>query len=228
MHLPANIDRRARALLRSRASRVLSAILVVHLLLVYGFSREEHPPPHQPLRQFPASLGNWSMLQEGVVDEAVQEVLRADETLTRSYRNGASHATLSFFVAYFKSQRTGVSPHSPKNCLPGSGWYPIESGAATMEVPGQVRPVRVNRYVVAKGDTKSLVLYWYQTRNRVIASEYAAKVYLVADALRYNRTDTALVRIAVPVVGDDIEAATRLALEFARLAYSPLRQLLPS
>jgi hypothetical protein len=61
----------------------------------------------------------------------------------------------------------------------------------------------------------------------VIASEYAAKLYLVADALRYNRTDTALVRIAVPAPPEQAAAATRLALDFARQAYGPLRQLLP-
>lgn len=215
------------AFLRSRAAIVLSALLVAHALLVYGFSRQEHPPPHRPLREFPARLGNWSLLEEGTVGEAVQEVLRADETLARTYRNTAEGGIASLFVAYFQSQRTGVNPHSPRNCLPGAGWYPLESGILSFEVPGRAGPIRVNRYIVAKGDSRSLVLYWYQTRDRVIASEYAAKVYLVADALRYNRTDTALVRIAVPAPREGIEAATRQALDFARQTYSPLRQLLP-
>jgi EpsI family protein len=215
------------AFLRSPAARALTAVLMAHALLVYGFSREEHPPPHRPLREFPVRVGSWALLEEGAVGEAVQEVLRADETLTRTYRHASGQGIASLFVAYFRSQRTGVNPHSPKNCLPGSGWYPVESGVLSFEVGGRTHPVRVNRYIVAKGDSKSLVLYWYQTRDRVIASEYAAKVYLVADALRYNRTDTALVRIAVPVAGDGVEAATRLALDFARETYLPLRQLLP-
>lgn len=215
------------AFLRSRAAIVLSALLVVQALVVYGFSRQEHPPPHRPLRELPVRLGNWSLLEEGTVGEAVQEVLRADETLARTYRNTAEGGIASLFVAYFQSQRTGVNPHSPKNCLPGSGWYPLESGILSFEVPGRAGPIRVNRYIVAKGDSRSLVLYWYQTRDRVIASEYAAKVYLVADALRYNRTDTALVRIAVPASREGVETATRLALDFARQTYSPLRQLLP-
>jgi EpsI family protein len=209
------------------AALALSALLIAQALLVYGFSRQEHPPPHRPLREFPARLGDWMLVEEGAIGEAVQEVLRADETLARTYRNPAERVSASLFVAYFKSQRTGVNPHSPKNCLPGSGWYPVESGFATLEVPGRAGPVRVNRYIVAKGESRSLVLYWYQTRDRVIASEYAAKLYLVADALRYNRTDTALVRIAVPAPPEQAAAATRLALDFARQAYGPLRQLLP-
>jgi len=196
--------------------------------MVYGFSRQEMVPAHRPLRDFPAALGDWIQSGESALDEATQQILRADEVLSRSYRSAAVPASLSFFVAYFKSQRTGVNPHSPKNCLPGAGWYPLSSGLIALELPDRAGAVRVNRYVIAKGDAKSLVLYWYQSRERVIASEYAAKLYLVTDAIRHNRTETALVRITVPFRGDDIETATRLALDFARRAYPSLRLLLPS
>ena len=40
-----------------------------------------------------------------------------------------------------------------------------------------------------------LVLYWYQSHGRVIASEYWGKIYMVTDAIRLNRTDAALVRV---------------------------------
>lgn len=227
MPLSRNIVERFLPFLNSRASLVLSGILLLQILTVYAFSREELVPDHRPLRQFPAALGDWVQTGESVLDEATQEVLRADEVLSRSYRNAAAPAALSFFVAYFKSQRTGVNPHSPKNCLPGAGWYPLASDFVSVEMPGRPGAVRVNRYVIAKGDVRSLVLYWYQSRDRVIASEYAAKLYLVADAIRHNRTETALVRITVPFAGGDLEAATRLALDFAGRAYPALRQLLP-
>jgi EpsI family protein len=70
-------------------------------------------------------------------------------------------------------------------------------------------------------------MYWYQSHGRVVASEYAAKFYVVVDALRYNRTDTALVRVAVPVTGSD-EDAVRTAREFVMACFAPLAQLLPS
>lgn len=226
--MPRNVAERLFPFLTSRASQALSAVLLLHILIVYGFSREEIVPANRPLREFPATLGDWTQTGESAIDEATQQVLRADEVLSRSYRNTAAPAALSFFVAYFKSQRTGVNPHSPKNCLPGAGWYPLVSGVIAVQMPGRADEVRVNRYVIAKGDAKSLVLYWYQSRDRVIASEYAAKLYLVADALRHNRTETALVRITVPFAGDNVETATRLALDFARQAYPALRLLLPA
>jgi hypothetical protein len=69
------------------------------------------------------------------------------------------------FVAYFQTQRTGKTPHSPKNCLPGSGWAPSQSGMIGIRVPGETEPIRVNRYIVSRGDNQDTVLYWYQAHN---------------------------------------------------------------
>ncbi len=89
-------------------------------------------------------------------------------------------------------------------------------------------PIQVNRYVVAHGDERSLVLYWYQSRDRAIASEYKAKFWVVVDAMRLNRTDTALVRVVVPIVNRDEEAADKSAADFVRSFYGTLRQYLPA
>ena len=132
------------------------------------------------------------------------------------------------FVAYFRSQRTGQAPHSPKNCLPGSGWVPDLQDEVKIDIPGRNQPIEANRYVVAKGDQKSLVLYWYQSRDRVVANEYKAKFYVVADALRYNRTDTALVRIVVPVIDGDLDRSQKAAVDFVQSFYNPLRQHFPA
>jgi EpsI family protein len=105
---------------------------------------------------------------------------------------------------------------------------PSESDTLAIPIAGRAQPIVVNRYVVSKGEEKSLVLYWYQSRDRAVASEYRAKFYLVADAIRYNRTDTALVRVVVPVFRNDAAGATATAVEFVRAFFTPLRQFLPS
>ena len=131
-------------------------------------------------------------------------------------------------MAFFKTQRTGKTPHSPKNCLPGSGWEKSTDDYLDVTIPGVAEPIHVNRYIVSKGDSKSLVLYWYQTPKRVVASEYRAKLLTVEDAIRYNRTDTALVRVIVPVVGNNEAMAQQEAVEFVQSFFVPLRQYLPS
>ena len=135
----------------------------------------------------------------------------------------------SLFVAYFRSQRTGVAPHSPKNCLPGSGWVPSESRIIPIAVPGRAEPIPVNLYLVSKGDARSVTLYWYQqSSGRAVASEYAAKIYTVLDAIRFNRTDTALVRVVVPVTGGDPDVARRVGERFVAEIFPTLAPFLPN
>jgi EpsI family protein len=133
----------------------------------------------------------------------------------------------TLFVAYFESQRTGKAPHSPKNCLPGSGWVPSQSGMIDIAIVAEKEPIRVNRYVVSRGQNESVVLYWYQARNRIVASEYSAKIFTVADAIRYNRTDTSLVRVVVGVEDGNTRGATDTAVSFVQSLFEPLRRYLP-
>jgi EpsI family protein len=148
--------------------------------------------------------------------------------LNRGYVNPALRTEANLFVAYFKTQRTGQMPHSPKNCLPGNGWTQTLSDTINVNVPGRDTPIEVNRYLVSKGQNKSVVVYWYQSRDRVVASEYRARFFTAADAIRYNRTDTALVRVVVPVVNDDDKRATDTALNFVKDFFGPLRQHFPA
>lgn len=212
--------------LRWRSIRILSVVLIAQAAAFWGFSRKENVPNPPPLASFTTAAGNWALLQEGVIDAETLAVLAADDTLSRQYVNRDRTAIAGLFIAFFKTQRTGQMPHSPKNCLPGAGWVPSESGKIDIEVEGG-RRIEVNRYLVSRGDDRSLVIYWYQTRDRVIASEYKARVFLVADAIRYNRTDTALVRVTVPFRGD-LHSAEAAAIDFVKTFFGPLRSQLPS
>lgn len=210
-----------------RPAMILTILLLTQAAVFYGFSRGEKIPSYRPLDQFPTKLGPWQMLQQGVMEQEVKDVLRANDYITRSYGDPGLHQAANLFVAFFSSQRYGQAPHSPKNCLPGSGWIWTVSDVIPVPVPTRAQPLLVNRYIVQRGDQKSLVLYWYQSRDRVVANEYMAKIYVVADALRYNRTDTALVRVVVPVIEKDEDAATKSAISFVQSFFGPLGEFLP-
>lgn len=213
--------------LNSTAVRILTVALLLQGVLLYAFSRNEILPTPPPLSSFPTMVGPWTMIQEGYVDEETMSVLRADDTLTRTYARPTDRMATNLFIAAFLSQRTGKAPHSPKNCLPGAGWVQSESGIVSVPVPG-FGNIEANRYIVSKGDSRSVVLYWYQSRDRSVASEYKAKVYVVMDSMRYNRTDTALVRVVVPVINKDDDAAVKLATEFVQGMYPSIRAALPN
>jgi EpsI family protein len=214
-------------LLNSVPARLLTLFLLAQAAVFYGLSRQEAPVSSPPLSTFPTAVGNWQMVADSPVDEDTRDILKADDLLSRIYEAGGDGRTLtSLFIAAFRSQRTGKAPHSPKNCLPGSGWTQIVSDTIPIDLPGR-GPTEVNHYVVAKGEERSAVLYWYQSWNRIVANEYRAKMFVVLDAMRYNRTDTALVRIVAPIFGGDDAAATRRAVEFAKAVFPDIEAHLP-
>jgi EpsI family protein len=208
---------------------ILSLVLAGQAIAYQTFTKSEKVAAVRPLVQLPEQLGSWVKIQEGVMDKETADVLKADDTLNRSYASNQFGFGANLFVAAFRSQRTGAVPHSPKNCLPGSGWTPLVNDHVNVAIPGRPEPIEVNRYIIQRGDNKSLVLYWYQSRDRAVASEYKAKLYTMLDAVKDNRTDTALVRVVIGLGPNaSNEQALATAEDFIRSFYAPLRQFLPS
>ena len=216
------------SLLKSRSAQILTVVLLLQAFGFYSLSLAESVPPVKELNQLPAQFGEWRMVQEGVVEKEVADVLKADDLLTRNYAQKGSYPDANLFIAFFRSQRTGRAPHSPRNCLPGSGWVPLIDQNIDIQIPGEAQPRTMNRYIVQKGDDRSLVIYWYQSRDRVVASEYWAKYYVITDALRLNRTDTSLIRVVIPVVQNDVDGATRKAVHFIQSFFPTVRDHLPA
>ena len=213
--------------LNSWPSRLVTVVLLAQAGVMYSSIRPETVPPGRPLSGFPTSIGTWQLRQEGYIDAETQAILQADDLLTRDYADTASPRGANLYIAAFRSQRNGKAPHSPKNCLPGAGWTPLEQSEVKIDV-GAPAPIPVNRYVVVHGESRSVVLYWYQSRDRAVASEYTAKFCVVADAVRFNRTDTALIRVIVPIYDHDSASADRTATDFVKAVYGTIRQFLPA
>ena len=205
-----------------RHSKYLYAATIVLLgqaLLSFSASRGENTPVPGPLKNLPSEFGSWKLAQIGVVDDDTLSVLRADDVVSRDYVSGNTQANL--FLAYFRTQRAGAAPHSPRNCLPGSGWEPVADESGRIDVPVEGQSIHINKYVVANGDDESVVLYWYQSQGRVIADEFAAKFFLIEDSIRRHRSDTALVRVVVPVTFNHLNSTTaaKRATEFVQAFY---------
>jgi EpsI family protein len=192
---------------------VTLVLLAGTAVFLQGRKRIEALPSREPLASFPYQLGAWTGTDVSIPPDA-REVLGNGDFLLRIYQNASVEPDVDLFVAYIPSQREGDTLHSPKNCLPGAGWSPVESSQLSISLPGQPA-FPVNRYVIAKGDDRQLVFYWYWAHGRAVASEYWAKYYLIADSIRLNRSDGALVRVATPLLdGDDPQKAEQRLLEF--------------
>jgi len=212
-------------LFKSWPARVVTIFLLAQAAMLYSSIRPEAIPRTEPLADMPRFLGDWHSIYDGVIEPEILEVLQADDVLDRQYADQAGDQA-NLYIAAFRSQRNGKAPHSPKNCLPGSGWTPLVEDYSAIDL-GQGPPIVVNRYIVTHGDRRSLVLYWYQSRERVVANEYRAKFWVVADAIRYNRTDTAIVRVIVDIFNGDADHAQHSAVDFVKTFYPAIRAILP-
>ena len=213
------------SLLRSKFLYGLTLVVVVQAVLFYTASHGENTPLPAPLTTFPKVLGQWHQVQEVVIDQDTRDVMKADDLMSRVYAGAG--ATPELFIAYFKTQRQGQSPHSPKNCLPGSGWQTVPEETGRVDVPVEEGSIHINQYVVSKGEAQSVVYYWYQSQGRVIADEFAAKFYLVNDSIRHHRSDTALVRVVVPITQNHTKEAEKTGYAFIQTAYPVVKAFLP-
>ncbi|MGA7219087.1 MAG: exosortase C-terminal domain/associated protein EpsI [Candidatus Sulfotelmatobacter sp.] len=204
-----------------------AALIGLTAILLQARGRTEVVPARLPLSSFPEELANWSS-NEIVQDKKTLEVLGPGDFMERVYQDPAGKLpAVDLFIAYFPSQRAGDTIHSPQHCLPGAGWNPEENVRVSLSVPGHA-PFPANRYVIAKGDDRRLVLYWFWAHDRGVASEYWAKYYLVKDAIRMNRSDGSLVRLVTPLYpGETAEQAQRRIYPFTSAVVPLLDDYIP-
>lgn len=211
-----------------RHLRFWTAVLLLTgtALLLHTRAKADRNPPSEPLSQFPRIIAGWTGIDQ-TIDQETLNVLGAGDFLARLYTQGSKTAPINLFIGYFPTQRTGQTIHSPKNCLPGAGWvFEWSNYVDLIDVNGESH--RVGEYIISSGETREFVIYWYQAHGRSVANEYMAKVYMVVDAIRLNRTDAALVRVITPIAsGEDVPAARKRAEAFTMQLAPLLPRFIP-
>ncbi len=182
--------------------------LLVGAIVVGGMTERRIPEPLAiPLNRIDSQISGWTEINQRQLDAATLRVLDPTTYLSRTYQKGGSQIDL--FIAYYAQQRAGESMHSPQHCLPGAGWEILQRGSASVNVAG--KQVDINKYRIENLGTRMLMLYWYQSRSRIVANEYVAKVLLARDTALTGHTSGSIVRIMLP----DDSAATGEGIGFA-------------
>jgi exosortase D (VPLPA-CTERM-specific) len=191
-------------------------------------ARDEVVPPRQSLALFPTSISEWRG-QEQTLEKQYRDALRLDDHFLADYWRPGEQLPVNLWIAYYASQRTGASTHSPRSCIPGGGWEITElSDHPVSDVGADGGDVTVKRAVIAKGLSKQLVYYWFQQRGRHMTNEYVVKWLIFWDALTRKRTDGALVRLVTPVAeGTDIGVADARLAAFMRQTYPLTHAYIP-
>ena len=225
---------------------------IMVLLLATAFVLEsrgdtDSVPSSEPLRLMPETfsspaIGSWSA-QDFPLDDDTLAVLGKGDFLNRVYTtqqrianpsaDGIASSTVatppvSLFIGYFATQRTGQTMHSPQHCLPGAGWtFDSQKYVDIKDVNG--KNYRVGEYVIGNGESRQFVIYWYQAHGRSVPNEYLAKLYMVTDAIRTNRTDGALVRVITPILpNESVDAASNRAVHFTQHMAPYLPRFIPN
>jgi exosortase D (VPLPA-CTERM-specific) len=190
-------------------------------------TREEVVPPRETFTQFPLLKGEW-IGREETIEERVLDALLLTDYIIVNYRRPSDPMPVNFYVAFYGSQRTGATIHSPRSCMPGGGWQITQLSQLDLSDALGMQGPTVNRTIIQLGEQRQLVYYWFQQRGRNITNEYLAKWYLFQDSLTMARSDGALVRLVTPVPpgGDEAVADARLQA-FLREFYPQLPRFVP-
>jgi EpsI family protein len=203
------------------------AVLLAGTTLFLGaLTRDQFVPSRTALASFPLELNGWAGVDVPIPDEILTS-LGQGEFLQRTYENQiAGDSSVDLYLAYLPN-RPALYHHLPQDCLIGSGWSPVESGTTTLAFPGDA-PFKANRYLIARGDERQLVLFWYSAHGRRMASENQMDFYLVLDSLRLNRSDNAMIRMNTELrPGEKPEEAEKRLMAFAGLVNPMLNNYIP-
>ncbi len=206
---------------------IIIAIMLCTLVFLRYVNRSENIKANKPFSTFPKKIGEWQGT-EGRFDKKVYDVLGVDDSFLGEYTTPDGRY-VQLYVGFYQSQKEGDLIHSPKNCLPGSGWNITKTSIIKLDVPGN-KPSKINviKLDISNGGEKQVVLYWFQSRGRFISSEYWQKIYLVIDSITKHRTDGSFVRLIAPVVNGNEEKTISNLKDFARLLIPVLEEYLPS
>ncbi len=203
------------------------AILFLQACLTYSVAWSEQLPSPPGLSVFPSQLGQWQGGPVVEFDPAIMDKLAPDDFYSRRYRKAApdgdvqpasTQAEVELFVTYYQTQNRVKKAHSPKICLPSTGWQ-VENSREVKLDSGDA----VNYYLVRRGGQQSLVFYWYQSPGKVIANEQRLNLQRVADRLTKKRSDMAFIRVSVPVSGQGLDRAEQTARDFSTRVIAALQ-----
>ena len=203
--------------------------VIVYILLLLGIlymhvHAETVIPLNKPFAQFPIEHQGWRMINEYEFSSRVMSILKPTDIMNRTYvRDDDRHIDLH--VGFYDGGKETGGIHSPKHCLPGSGWFLRSSEHVTMEIGSDT--VHMVQAVYQHGEASELFLYWFQVRDRSLNNEYALRLAEITGALFHGRRDTAFIRISSRFDGDSQQAIKR-SQDFATDFYPVIREFLPS
>ena len=186
------------------------------------------PVRDQTLVTFPLLIDDWYG-REGAFPVAALETLNLTDYFVADYsrQSDPPDTTVNLYLAYHEAQHRGSAAHSPRACLPGSGWE-IERLEVVTIRPHSLQSsnthIDVNRMEIRQGLARQLVYYWFDQRGRNLTDEYLVKWYLFIDAISMKRTDGSMIRLSTSVPNGTTFAEADARLQSFLSSFQPAIQ----
>ena len=201
--------------------------MILSAVFLNFINHSEDVHPNKPFSTFPKEIGEWKGIEQRF-DSKIYEILGVDDSFLATYRN-PNGVQVQLYIGFYQSQREGDLIHSPKNCMPGAGWKIIDSSIEELDVStADYETVETIRFKLKNGIHEQAVLYWFQSRGRIISSEYLQKIYLVIDSITRQRTDGSFIRLIAPIQNGDEEKTLLYLKDFAKLIFPILTEYIPA
>jgi EpsI family protein len=181
-------------------------------------------PMNRTFSEFPVTVQTWRMISQDRFSDSVLDVLKPTDSLARSYV-GHDGRTVKLYIGYHGGGKNGGEIHSPKHCLPGSGWYETSSKRTSLDIRG--KSVRLVEAVYKKGEERELFFYWYQVRDKALTDEYSLKLSEIVNSMVHRRRDASFIRVSVPMKGG-LDGDIAVGERFVRDFYPVIMEFLPS
>lgn len=209
--------------MKHRFRFVIFVVLLLATWLLLRDSAGRAVPPIRPLSVFPVFICDWKLVAQEFFDAPVLQVLKPTDYLSRRYQS-ADGSTVHLYVGYHDGGSDSGEIHSPRHCLPGTGWYQMHRSLVTIPTLGG--DIHAVRSIYQKGEARELFYYWYQVRGDTLDNEFALKLSAITGALLHGRRDAGFVRVSIPLVVDEANADAAV-VSFIRSIYPELCRFLP-
>jgi EpsI family protein len=206
-----------------------SRFILLYLLLMLTWAcihltSRTSVPVAKPLAQFPAVYQEWRMISQERFSDVVLSVLKPTDYLSRNYE-APKVRRIGLYIGYHDGGKESGEIHSPKNCLPGSGWQQVSTERMNLNTP--LNKISLIKAVYQKGEIREMFLYWFQVQDKTLSDEYSLKLAGITNSIFHGRKDAAFIRISVPFDVDEHEAA-EAGVRFIQDFYPLIREFLPA
>lgn len=182
---------------------MLLSLLIAVIVSTPFFDREDATVASKSLSKFPATLGQWRA-SESRLPPSIEAVAGASEYYYGDFLS-SENDKVNLYIAYYKDQKQGAAPHSPKVCIPGDGWVITSDEPVSIQTKSG-KKYKVSRLIINKDKHTIVTYYWLKQGKNFFRQQYMARLDLILFAIQENRADAALIRMVSEVAsGEKIE-----------------------